>query len=203
MAFQSVPNAAEINFIFTYHGEIVQNVFYAERTAGYSLADITALAAHMDLQVGVTWVGQQPLEVTYLRTEVRGLSVENDLFASDNTTTGPGTDVSPGLPGNVTFSIKKISGLTGRSARGRTYWVGVPTNKLQVADENRLNAGFVTSIVANVDVIRTQIPVVPGWTAVLVSRFTDGAKRSTGVKFPWTGTVNVDDIVDTHRNRLP
>ena len=203
MGFQKVVDTAEINFIFTYHGEIVQNVYYAERPGGYEIGDITSLANHMDLQVGVTWLAEMPLEVSYLRTEVLGLAVENDLLVTDSDNAGPGEDLSPGLPGNVTFSIKKVSGFTGRSARGRTFWIGIPTDKLQTTDENRLTSAYVDAIVANVNVIRAQIPIVTGWQAVLVSRFAGGAKRTEGKTFPWTGSLAVDDVVDTHRNRLP
>ncbi len=203
MAFQRVPNTAEINVIYTYHGEIVQNVYYAEFPSGYVLGNLASLAGHIDLQVGVVWVADQPAEAIYLRTEVRGLNAENDFFATANANAGPGTSLSPALPGNVTFAVKKTSGLTGRSARGRTFWIGIPTDELDPANENLLLQTFVDQVVGNVDLIRIQTPVVSGWLAVLVSRFTGGVKRSEGETFPWVGSVAVDNVVDTHRNRLP
>ena len=201
-AFQAVPNTVEINNIYTLHGISVQNTFYAERPAGYVLADLVALASQLDANFGLTWLPDQPPEAAYVRTEVRGLSVENDLSASRNTNAGVGTALSPALPGQVTFSIKKTSGLTGRSARGRNYWIGIPRDKLKTTNENELETTYVTELVANVDLIRSQTELVAGWDAVLVSRFTGGEQRTTGVTFRWTGTVAVDERVDTLRNRL-
>lgn len=203
MAFQPVPNTVEIDMIFTLNGVAAQNVFYAELPAGYVLADLVALAAQIDVNWQGNWRTEQPGEVTYLRTEVRGLAVPNDLIATDATSTNPGTHISAALPNNVTFSIKKESGLTGRSARGRTYWIGVPTNTLTPVDENLLTQAYVDLIVANVDTVRTSILAVPNWLPVLVSRFTEGLPRAFGVTFPWISTTNVDRRVDTQRGRLP
>ncbi len=202
MAFQPVVDTVEIDIIFTMNGIAAQNVFYAELVGGYVMADLVALATQIDLNWQGNWRTEQPLEVTYVRTEVRGLALQNDIATSDNTSSNPGSDPSATLPNNVTFAIKKESGLTGRSARGRTYWIGIPQNKILGADENTLNAAFITSIVANVDSIRTSIIAVAGWTPVLVSRFTGGLPRATGVKFPWLTTTNVDNRVDTQRGRM-
>lgn len=202
MAFQPVPDTAEIDMIFTLNGVPAQNVFYASLPGGYALADLQALAAQIDVNWQGNWRSEQPAEVAYIRTEVRGLAFENDIEASDNTSAATGNHVGATLPGNVTFAIKKESGLTGRSARGRTYWIGIPSTTLQAADENFLQAAFATLLVFNVDTIRTSIVAVPNWNPVLVSRFNAGQKRAFGVTFPWVSTTNVDNRIDTQRGRL-
>lgn len=202
MAFQPVIDTVEIDMIFTLNGIAAQNVFYAKLVGGYVMADLVALAAQIDVNWQGNWRSEQPLEVTYVKTEVRGLALQNDIATSDNTSTNPGADASAALPNNVTFAIKKESGLTGRSARGRTYWIGIPVNKLQAADENTLTAAYITAIVANVDTVRTSIIAVAGWTPVLVSRFTNKLPRAAGETFPWLTTTNVDNRVDTQRGRM-
>ncbi len=203
MAFQRVPNTVEVDVIYTYHGITCQNVYYGEFAGGYSLLDLQILAGAVDAAVGVGWLSEQPAEASYVITEVRGLDAEFDLFASDNSSAGPGTDVIPGLPGNVTFSIKKTSGLTGRSARGRSYWIGIPRDKLKGTNENELTAAYTALIVANVELIRTTINAAAGWAAVLVSRISGGVERTpTAITFPWVGTVAVDERIDTQRPRL-
>ncbi len=203
MAFQPVPDTVEIDIIMTLNGVAAQNVFYAELVGGYVLADLVALATQIDLNWQGNWRAQQPAEVSYLRTEVRGLALPNDITTSNNTSANPGLHASATLPNNVTFSIKKESGLTGRSARGRTYWVGVPQNTLQVPDENLLQSAYIALIVAAVDTVRTSIIAVPLWVPVLVSRFANGIPRAQGDTFPWVSTTNVDERVDTQRGRLP
>lgn len=203
MAFQRVPNTAEVAVIYTLNGIVCQNVFYGEFAGGYSLLDLQVLAGAVDAAVGVGWLPDQPAEATYLRCEVRGLDTEFDLFTTDNTSTGVGTDVIPSLPNNVTFSIKKISGLTGRSARGRSYWIGIPRDKLKGTDENELTTAYTALIVANIELIRTTIAAAAGWAAVLVSRVSNGVPRTpTAITFPWVGTVAVDERIDTQRPRL-
>lgn len=203
MVFQSVPNTAEIDMIFTLNDVACQNVFYAHEPTGYALADLAALAAAIDAQWQGTWRTDQPPEVLYLRTEVRGLESENDLIAIDATSTNPGIHASPALPNNVTLSIKKESGLTGRSARGRTYWIGIPQNQISAADENNIITAFADSLVVNVDSIRTAISGVGLWEPALVSRFAGGVQRDEGAIFPWVSTSIVNRRVDTQRGRLP
>ena len=203
MAFQSVANTIEIDVIFTLNGELVQNVFYAELPGDYLVADLQAVADAVDLSIAASWQDQQPAEAVYVRTECRGLEFENDVTAEQNLSNGPGTHAGSSLPNNVTFSIKKTSGLTGRSARGRSYWVGVPSTILQAANENLVTGAWATNVVAAIGDTRIAINGVGLWQAVLVSRFTAGAARVTGKTFPWTGETSVDQRVDTNRGRLP
>ncbi len=203
MAFQKVSNTVEINVLYTLNGEAVQNVFYAKFGGTYAQANLQSLADEVDITVNAFWLPEQPIEASYVRTEVRGLDKENDLTASANANAGPGLDPSPALPNNVTFSLKRSSAFSGRSARGRTYWIGIPTSRVQPGDENRLSAAFVTTLTTAVDKIREEINTVFLWDAVIVSRITGGLPRSEGMTFVWLSTVAVDDIVDTNRGRLP
>ncbi len=203
MPFQAVVDTVEIDIIYTQHAQILQNVFYAKLPGGYVLADLEALAVGIDAQVQGTWKTQQVIEAFYDRVEVRGLAEENDLIATNNTNAGVGGNVNGALPNNVTLSIKKESGRTGRSARGRTYWIGCPQDKLKASDENMFQAAYVTSVTTAVDTIRQQIPSIGLWEAVLVSRFSGGLPRAFGLTFPWVSSVAVNDVVDTQRGRLP
>lgn len=203
MAFQSVPKTAEIDMLYTLQGVAVQNVFYAELPTVYSQADLQALADAVDLAWPATIQPDQAPDVAYVKTEVRGLEFQNDLVVESAVSAGVGTHVGPSLPNNVTFAIKKTSGLTGRSARGRTFWIGIPRTELDPLDENLLIALYASQIVADIDFIRSTINGVLLWDAVLVSRFTLSAKRPVGITFSWAGTTNVDLRVDTQRGRLP
>jgi hypothetical protein len=203
MAFQAVPETAQITIVYTYNDEPCVNTLYAKKPGGYALGDLTALAEQIDVQVGTTWLNLQPPEASYVRTEVRGLDEENDLLVEENDNAGPGTGSANSTPNQVTFAIRKNSGKTGRSARGRLYWIGLPRDKLDPSDENRILQAHVDDLVDAVDDQRVGIDAVAGWEAVLVSRFKAGLKRDEGVTFPWVSTGAVDNIVDTQRGRLP
>ncbi len=203
MAFQRVPNSAEIAHTFMQQNKITQNTYYAQFAGAYSQSDIQTLADEVDNVFALNFVTEMCSDVIYVRTDVRGLDTENDLEATQNAGTGPGTHIGDSLPNQVTFSIKKSSGLTGRSARGRTYWCGIPSNERDVANENFLESVYAAAIVNDVDFIRLTIDTIPGWSAVLVSRFANKVARVEGVTFPWATTSNVDLRLDTNRGRLP
>lgn len=203
MAFQPVVDTVEIDIIYALNGEFVQNSFYAKMVGGYLLADLEALAANVDARVQGTWKAQQAVEAIYVRTEVRGLALENDITASDSTSAGPGVMPSAAMPNNVTLAIKKVSGFTGRSARGRTYWIGPPRGQLDAANENLFIITYVSDVVDAVDSIRDAIGDVVPWQPVLVSRFAGGIQRDEGETFPWIGCESVNTIVDSQRGRLP
>ncbi len=200
MAFQAVPNTAEVTVLYVQNLEIVGNVFHAKKATGYALADILALAANADGLVGTWLLPAMTQDCTYLRTEVRGLAVPNDLFALDATSTGPGAIAEAGLPNSVTLSLKKGSGLTGRSARGRWYFVGMNVGAL-TTNENIFDAAQVLSKVSAVNNVRNGITATV-WDAVIVSRVTNGVERSEGITFPWITVTAVDDKVDSQRRRL-
>lgn len=201
MAFQSVPGTAEVVIRYIQNGEEMVNVLYAFKPGGYTLSDVTTLATNVDISVAANWLPDQSLDTAYVSTLVRGLEFENDVEALKATSAGPGLIVTAGLPNSVTLSIKKTSGLTGRSARGRLYWIGIPAAKLQT-DENRVFAAYVGDVLNAVEAMRVSLATI-GWQPVLVSRFSGGVKRAFGITFPWVSVVAVNDIVDTQRRRLP
>lgn len=203
MAFQAVPETAEIDHIFTNNGVTVQNTHYAKLPGGYSLANLQELADAIDEVFDDTFKTEMCPEASYIRTDVRGLAVENDLLATQNAGAGVGTHGGASLPNNCTFAIKKLSGKTGRSARGRVFWVSLPETELAAGNENTVVPAFITSMVADINQIRIIIGNTGLWEPVLVSRIQNGAKRETGVTFDWFSTTNTDNIVDTHRGRLP
>ena len=200
MAFQPVPNTAEVTVVFEQNLRAITNTFHAEKLGGYSAADISTLANLVDSLVASELLPIITLDCAYKFTEVRGLAVENDLADTDGTNAGPGLIAVEGLPNNVTLSLKKASAFTGRSARGRWYFCGLSVNALE-ANENQWNQVSVDAAVIGVEGIRLGVAAGP-WTPVVVSRFTNNAPRPFGITFDWILTVAVDRFVDSQRNRL-
>ena len=200
MAFQRVPNTAEITFVYQQNLQPVVNTTHAVRAGGYNGAQIINLAAAMD---AVAVSNLRPAMVTdafYLRAEIRGLDQENDLAASNADGAGAGALLGPGLPNNVTLSIKRASPFTGRSARGRWFWVGLAAAQLS-GNENEVDEQAVLDAQFAVDAVRLAIQA-EGWSPVIVSRFTNKLQRAEGVTFNWVDTVAVNGSVDSQRGRL-
>jgi hypothetical protein len=105
------------------------------------------------------------------------------------------------MPLNVTLAIKRISGLTGRSARGRIFWSVIPISGMQL-DRNYVTQAWRDDAVAACNGLSV-LGIGAGWLPVIVSRFSGGAKRPTGVTFPLTAYTTTDLRVDSQRNRLP
>ena len=200
MAFQSVPQTAEI--VIKYEGNQVDsvNVLQAKLTGGYSLTDLEDLADAVDASIVADWLPIQTQDQAYISTTVRGLEFINDQETINTDGAGAGGNAVKGLPGSVTFSVKKSSGLTGRSARGRMYWIGIPSDKL-AGNENQVLSAHVVEIRDAVEDMRLAIAAT-SWDPVIVSRFLDGSPRATGAVFNWIATVAVNENVDSQRRRL-
>ena len=201
MAFQSVPESAEVAVNYTQNGEPLQNTFHGRLPGGYGTTELEALASAVDAAVGIHFLPIFPTSCLYVKTEVRGLEFENDQVVENVDSAGPGQVVVTEAPNNVSFAVKKLSGLTGRSARGRIFWPSFPNTAFE-SDTNFLTNAHRLAIVGAVDNVRIAI-VGAGWNPVIVSRFSNGAKRPTGVTFPWTVVSTTDDRIDTMRKRLP
>lgn len=201
MAFQKVPETAEVDVLYTQNSLTIQMTFYARFIGGYSLSDIETLAANVDNRVGLSFLPIQTVDCDYIRTEVRGLDSIDDLSAVDSSSAGPGEIVSEGHPNVVTIAVQRNAGLTGRSSRGRVFWIGL-TQLDNEDDENFVTSSAGTAIVAAIAAMRASLDL-NDWIPVIVSRFTGGAKRAEGVTFNWVNTLIVDLRIDTQRGRLP
>jgi len=200
MAFQSVPETAEIVINYTGAFKPMVNVINARLIGGYNLTDLTVLATQVDADVAAFWLPQQDDDFNYVSVTVRGLEFENDQEVTVNFSAGPGQIIGQAQPGNVTLSAKKSSGQTGRSARGRLFWIGAPTEKLK-ANKNLFSDAYILLVQAAVEGVRNGINATT-WNAVIVSRFNNKVKRPFGVTFNWTSTVVLNDTVDSMRSRL-
>lgn len=202
MAFQSVPNTASAFVQGVTNGQPTSFLLYFYRAAGYSQTDLDNLSAAVD-----SWAGAElrPLLSTnyaYVGTEVRGLEDEEDLTSFNNTNAGAGGVAQDPLPNNCSFAIKRLSGFTGRSARGRVFLPGIPRTSINPADDNRfLQASVSLWIQLFLDILA--YVAASGWIEVIVSRYTQGAKRPTGVVFAVADWANTDLVVDSQRRRLP
>lgn len=205
MAFQSVPNTAQARVIFDLEGTQFSNTFFYEADAGYGQSDLDDLAVAVDSLAVPTLLNLLEDSVSYLRTDVTGLENINDLASSANAATGlGGQGGNRPMPLNVAFCITRRSGLTGRSARGRTYIGGLPATGTAFMSPGYtlLSTAYAAGLLAAVDLFRSMTSSLVAWQPVLVSRYTLGSKRPVGVTFNWTETTFDDRKVDTRRSRV-
>jgi hypothetical protein len=184
--------------VFLQDGQKLVNVFHFKRAGGFAdptlLADlaadvITAWADHIqDLQVPqVTGLTVAAVDLT--SASGSGIEIPNTLH-------GNGSN-SP-LPTNVTVSTKWITGFTGRSFRGRTYFIGLSGE--QIAG-NDLTLGAAGDIESSWNAFFDQLTAA-GHTMVVVSYRAGGVPRTTAVATPIIGAVLADNHLDSQRRRL-
>lgn len=203
MAFQQVPNTVEIAVHYTLGGQPLVNTYHAERPAGYNVTQIEALGAFLDANGVQDLLALQSVHLAYAKTTVRGLHSEYDFLYEDDSNAGSGGVAQQSLPGDRAFCIQRLSGQTGRSARGRVYVAGIPISYLEAgtAAVGLMAAGYADSLVAAVETIRSDIAAGGIWNPVIVSRNHDGTKRAVGITFPWSSTQYSDRVLDVRRSR--
>lgn len=201
MAFQRVPETARIEVVYLSNARYIENNFHARLEGGYSDSDLAILAGAVDAAVETNWLPNQADGVYYSKTVVTGLDAEEDTVVENNDGAGPGgLGSSAELPDSITKAITLTSGLTGRSARGRVYWIGAIHSHL-AGDKSLWLQAAVDTWVAKVDLVRVAINAV-GWLPVIVSRYHSGVKREEAITFEWKDTSYYELYVNTRRDRL-
>lgn len=201
MAFVPVPATIKCSLFYTMQGIQAMNRIHVG--VGSSLpteADCATVAA----AVANWWLSncQALVPTTTSLRAVEAISIAEQNGPQATFSAGlpaAGTVISPALPNNVTVAVSLRTGLTGRSARGRWFWVGLSEGQVV---ENEVSAGPLASIVAAMDAL---IGVIDGLAAdpLIISYVANGVPRPGGpVKFIITDALVVDSIVDSQRGRL-
>jgi hypothetical protein len=177
----------------------VTNTFYAKFSGAYTQSDITALAESVD-----AWVASDLLPVvgsswSYDHTTVRGLTSEADFEATSGVFAGAGALTGVAMPNNVALAIKRGTGMTGRSRRGRVYVAGWMDSML--ASDNRAGDAVAGAIAAALNGLSAVVADVD-WTEVLISRVVDGVPLEVAVAYTIVEYVVVDLVLDTMRRRI-
>lgn len=200
MAYVPVPNTAQVNVRGVLDGQTVENTLYFTRSAGWDGQALTDLAG----AVASWWqVRMLPsLHQAYSLVEV--VAVDLATQSGPSVTFAPNPPPTGGaagdvLPNNVALCVSFRTGQRGRSYRGRNYITAIPE---AAVTGNTFAQSFVTQIV-------DAYGFLPGAVAslnadwVVVSRFANGAPRTTGLATVIQVVVVVDPTVDSQRRRLP
>jgi len=122
MAFIPVSRAARLTMESEQDGQILANVFWfqQEPSAGYDASSLADLATKFDAAWTAHIADFQTSDVLWSRIVARAMDSASSP-AIEQFMTGAGGHTGDNLPTNVTFAIKWVTGLAGRSFRGRTY----------------------------------------------------------------------------------
>jgi hypothetical protein len=201
MAFIPVLNCIQARLIWQEdNGAVAQNVFWHATVSAPTLADMEA--------IGATW-GELMTEAGLVPTITNNWALSSVAMRAMNEEEGAqltyasgmpisGTSTETAVPDQVAYTVTWSTGLSGRSARGRTYMLGLPIsavenrNKLSVSARNNFNNAW--GIV--LDAFETE-----GHALQVVSFQEGGVPRSAGRKLPIL-SQNVRFPIATRRSRL-
>lgn len=206
-AFIPVPNCAKVVLNYTKAGQILNNVFHVDVGATPLLSDLTAIGNQFE----TWWTGQispyvsgdvtlQSISVTDI-SAVGGLGIEYTTGLPANGTVG-----APPMPNNVTIASKMLTGRTGRSYRGRSYFVGM-TVAYTTSDGQHANATFLsalasawTNLLAGLVGLGYKLSVASLYSGVDADH--KPIPRTTGILTEITN-VFTNPTLDSQRRRLP
>ena len=202
MPFIPVPETAEITMVYTGPNQNrMVNVYHFSRpTLGWDADSLGDLAEAMLAWERDTASNHRSGQILCIGAEARDLSVQ-DSFVVSVAAIPPiaGAGTTPVLPANVTLAISLRTPFAGRSFRGRTYWIGLTEGSVS---GDFVNPTIAQNILAAITALIEDVPQPLNAQLVVVSRYSNGAPRATGIATPVTSAILVDSRVDTQRRRL-
>lgn len=195
MAFVPAPGITAITLDWLIDQQPGVNTFHYD-TGHLDPADVVAFCEQVWNYVEAHWLANINSLTQFIRVRGRALDSSAD---SEGQFAGVGTfmgeDASDGLPNNVTWAVKRSTGLSGKHNRGRVYWVGLATNMLD--EINKMSGARGGAIIGNLNGMLTALAAAPfPGSEVLLD-------RKTGAHVPVTEYVATDYFLDSQRRRLP
>lgn len=200
MPFVAAPNIVMCEILAQKDGQNIENRLMVDVFHAPTPADLTTLQTLLTDWCNLTYRTLLPADVTITGLKLTSQQTINDIQLQTALAL-VGTVAVPSAPNEVTYCISLRSGVSGRSARGRFYWLGLAL--ANIATTNRVGALFRTNTTAAVQSLINNISGA-GYKWAIVSYRSNNAPRPGGpVYFPLVSATTTDDIVDSQRRRRP
>lgn len=200
MAYIPAPNTAKVSLVGNLHGQTIVNSLCVERVDALTPALLQDAATVMRTWYVDSYRAYLSDQYVLMRVEARDLSIQDGHgIEIDAPTFSTGLNTSGSMPANVALSIKKVTGMVGRTRRGRWYLAAVPRG---VVVGSSVTNPWANMLVESMNYQLTLFQQA-GWTPVVVSYQSNKIKRTTALTTPITSYVLVDYVLDSQRRRLP
>lgn len=202
MTFVPVPQVAQVEVVFNYANQITENVYHVLGTLAFDASDLAALAGEFETWWKASLRTKHTPNCTLVNIKARAMddptspAIEHGVTV-DNAGTRGGT----ALPNNVAIAVKWITGLSGRSFRGRTYHQGLSSSDILSGSSNVMDPTALGALQVGYQAL-ISVAFTNGGQLVVVSKTHDKAPRATGVATPIIGCT-IDSTLDSQRRRLP
>lgn len=204
MAFQAVPNTAEVVIKGTLNGELCINKLYVDCVAGMTPIIVEDVAVFTDDWVAATWTDFVGSKFTYVSTTVRDLTVEASYETIADANTGvTGAGGSDTAPNNRTFAVHRKTAFSGKKQKSRIYVPSIPN--AATTDPNHISSASAGEFVTALGAWDTLVEDYAGATLRhgYAIRVRDGLPLATGIFQETIGWSFTDLILDSARRRLP
>lgn len=208
MPFVPAVRTAEIEVVYNWDGQIVENTLFYQKSTTPVLEDLAALTDEIRAYIIDQLLPALTSAISLIRVVGTLLDVVDGLQAFSTTDLPAAGGGGGGVPGNVTLAVSFKTANRGRSARGRNYIPGLATSYVTNSHvSSEIQTAF-TTVWAGLRTIGGD----DGWQQVVCSRFSGftivGGKkvptpRTTAVLYPVTEVVIIDPTTDSQRRRLP
>jgi hypothetical protein len=186
--------------VYTFQGQYAENVFYFRDVDGWTADKLGTLNNKLFLAWQTHIRTTQSSALTLTKLKATDVSVEGGAYNELAPTSGNvGTEAAPPTALGSTVAIKFATGLSGRSNRGRMFFIGLTED---ATNGNLLTTGYGASLAGAYSALFADVlSGTPGAQHVVVSYCHNGAWRTTAVVNDVTA-YSADDIIDSQRRRL-
>lgn len=202
MAFIPVLNVAQASVRYTVSGQLCENTLYFLYTTTPGSEDLIDLATYLK---GWRATFLKPIQGAHcLLREVYCTSLVSATSPTGAWVENPpdaGTYSGTPLPNNVTVAVSFRTEGRGKSSRGRNYALGLTETALSSTLGQSVQAAYAEDLLAAYEELINNPPT--DWNWVIVSRYTEGAPRASGLYIPVTSVILADSTIDSQRRRLP
>jgi len=200
MPFVAAPNIVSVEIRGTKDGRNVENRIYVNVAHTPLAADLLAISTALGPIINGEWRPILPTDVNLTELHLRSLHSQNDIeLTTPFFVPSPGTAAGAPLPNMNTVCASLRTAFTGRSARGRLYWMGLTENNVA---GNLVDLATLNSIQSALRSVRNAMTGL-GYFWAIVSFISNGIPRPGGpVYFPVQDIIFVDTQVDSQRGRM-
>lgn len=200
MPYIPVPGVSQVEQIFEYNGQRIEMVHHYSNQAEPLQAHWEAMHVLMRTDWSNTLIAVLAPTLVWVETKFTDLSTQTgQTYTTSTSLPFPGASASAQLPNNCALVITKRTALRGRSFRGRSYMPGLTE---AVVTGNSVLSTFLTPALNFFNAALSYAVTGNEFNMVVVSRFSEGAPRITGISTPVTN-FTADTVVDSQRRRLP
>lgn len=207
MPFVPVPNTVQVDVIYLWDGQRVENTLFFEKPGGWVLADLEDLLDNVNTLLQTELLPFMTNAIQLIELVARLLDTASSIgSALAISPPASGSVAGESMPNNVTYTISFKTGLTGRSFRGRNYMPGLG---IDAVNGNNVSTTFRTACLSFFNALFAWASA-NGTPWVVVSRYSGvdpvtkkPIPRVTGVTTNVTAVTTFDTTVDSQRRRLP